>query len=131
MPFCVVGAFLTQAASSGPVLLRQNSQIGDVAVIESHPFLHVGCESERIWGTSADSYMFFFFSQHLRNTVRLGGLQLTPVTPSTLATLMFAGGVVGERRGGDKMHAKAAQIPRCNHTTDSTPRRLPPELNRS
>lgn len=61
MPFCVVGAFLTQAASSGPVLLRQNSQIGDVAVIESHPFLHVGCESERIWGMSADSYMFFFF----------------------------------------------------------------------
>lgn len=42
MPFCVVWAFLTQEASPGPVFLCQNGQIGDVAIIESHPFLHFG-----------------------------------------------------------------------------------------
>lgn len=50
MPFCVVGAFLTQGTSPRPVLFRQKSQVGDVAIIESHPFLHFGCESETICG---------------------------------------------------------------------------------
>lgn len=55
MPFCVVGAFLTQATSPRPILLRQKSQIGDMAIIEPHPFLHFGCESERICG---EAYIF-------------------------------------------------------------------------
>lgn len=50
MPFCVVWAFFTQATSPRPVFLRQKSQIGDVAIIESDPFLHFGWESERICG---------------------------------------------------------------------------------
>lgn len=62
MPFCVVRALLAQAASPRPVLLRQKSQIGDVAVIESHPFLHVGGEAERNLRGSACGILYMFFS---------------------------------------------------------------------
>ena len=62
MPFCVVRALLAQAASPRPVLLRQKSQIGDVAVIESHPFLHVGGEEERNLRGTACGILYMFFS---------------------------------------------------------------------
>lgn len=57
-----------------------------MAIIESHPFLHFGRESEKnlpecLWFLTCSS------SQHLRNTARLGGQKPALVCPSTVTTL--------------------------------------------